>query len=117
MAKKYKCIKKCFFRSRVYKPGETLAPVEGEVVPKHFKLIGGKEEVVEEKPEGDEAPQTFKDLAEQHASEQKHAHDFVEELEGGGQESNEEPGAEGEVVEPGAEVNGEASGDGADFMA
>ena len=31
------CINKCFFRNRLWVPGETLEPRKGEQVPKHFK--------------------------------------------------------------------------------
>lgn len=32
----YVCVKKCFFRGRVWAQGETLVPSPGEAVPKHF---------------------------------------------------------------------------------
>ena len=36
---KYICVNKCFYRGRVWAPGETLAPASASVVPpKHFKV-------------------------------------------------------------------------------
>lgn len=34
---KYKCIRKCFYRNRLWSPGETLDSTPGEKVPHHFE--------------------------------------------------------------------------------
>ena len=45
---KYVCVKACFYRDRLWAPGEILEPVDGETVNKHFKPISAIEP---EKPE------------------------------------------------------------------
>ena len=55
----YQCIKKCFHRDHLYAKGDLLVPLEGEVVPHHFKNLSKKEIVefqkkIERKPEGED---------------------------------------------------------------
>lgn len=59
---KYKCVKKCFYRNRLWVPGETLVPEEGEKLPKHFKVAKTVKVEVEV---SEEEAQTLKDLQNQ----------------------------------------------------
>lgn len=51
----YTCVKKCFYRDRLWTPGEKLKVVSGTTVPAHFK----SGEVKIEKPVEKEGPRTL----------------------------------------------------------
>ena len=38
---KFTCKNRCFYRSRLWRPGETLVAKPGEKVPHHFTEVGG----------------------------------------------------------------------------
>lgn len=66
--KSYVCQKKCFFRNRVWLPGETLQPHPNEVLPKHFVDKGAYKPDVKKIP-----PTDPKSLAEWSKREQEEA--------------------------------------------
>lgn len=55
----YVCVKKCFFRGRIWALGETLVPSPGESVPKHFIT---KDKYVPEPVVDLKDPKTFHEL-------------------------------------------------------
>ena len=61
--KRYECIRKCFYRNRLWVPGEILELSAGKEAPGHFELREGEGEV-KPKPKPEE-PKTFHGI--QHA--------------------------------------------------
>ena len=59
---KYVCKKACFYRGRLWAPGEILEPRDGATGNKHFRLIGGPVEP-EKSPEPVAKPVEPKTLA------------------------------------------------------
>ena len=71
---KYRCIRACFFHSRLWAPDQILELAKGEEVPRHFVLA--KDEVVDEQ-EKQEDPNTFFDVQKQQAREVLKGEDFL----------------------------------------
>ena len=59
---KFVCVKKCYFRARVWVVGETLETVKGEKLPKHFEAVKKVAPVVKEPEKVKDEPQTMSGL-------------------------------------------------------
>lgn len=58
-ATEYVCIKVCYYRNRLWELGETLAPHNGELVPRHFMP---KDKAVVAVKKQEEGPKTFQEM-------------------------------------------------------
>ena len=67
------CVKKCFYRKRMWVPGETLAPTTTDRVPPHFKPISEVKVVRRARAEKPAEPMTLKGLQDQEAAAEKAA--------------------------------------------
>lgn len=65
------CVRKCFFRGRVWAQGETLVPSPGEAVPKHF-VPKAQYKPAPQKPVAPD-PKTLHELAGKSAANEKAA--------------------------------------------